>query len=653
MMMDQSVRVKLLDRNQHHLTLIGSHINEAIKKQNGLDKTLFNNQNLTYLKISLTCLWSIPKEIEKLKDLTELVLRSNQIEELPDTINNLQKLQVLDCSHNKLKKCSLELPKLHRLNLSSNRLSRLTLMRANVMLSTLNLADNQFKDFPDICHEEFTHLSELYLNGNMIETVPPSFKKLSALKILNLADNNFTIFPDICYSEFENLSELYLNRNMIETVPPSFKKLSALKILNLADNKFKDFPDICHKEFTHLLELYLNGNMITTVPQLSLSFEFSALKILNLADNNFTIFPNIRNYNFVSLSELYLNGNKILYIPCNTSVISELAVLNLENNLLIDLPKELAHCPLKKLNLQQNNMSDEKLQLLCSRMDQTEEIKAYVGLQRYVPEDNSVQEQWREKKDLRPLLKFERSVTVIKVEIDCFKEIRPFIAACIIKKINFTVQSYKNFIQLHRKLQDEMCVFKTKAAIAIHDMDSIANGDLIYTTKKPEELNITPLSRNMKYTGKLLFEQLEAEAETECIIKKNESYSKRYEYLYLLKSKSLYPCLIDDSKDIISFPPIVSSNITKVSPSTETVFVEVTSTVSNEICRDVLNEFLKKLIDLDFIDSSLPEGDTKNMLIGGVKVEDAKSGNEILIYPTYNDLKRFPTYIRKNFIFEI
>ncbi|XP_029163095.1 leucine-rich repeat-containing protein 47-like isoform X3 [Nylanderia fulva] len=557
MMMDQSVRVKLLDRNQHHLTLIGSHINEAIKKQNGLDKTLFNNQNLTYLKISLTCLWSIPKEIEKLKDLTELVLRSNQIEELPDTINNLQKLQVLDCSHNKLKKCSLELPKLHRLNLSSNRLSRLTLMRANVMLSTLNLADNQFKDFPDICHEEFTHLSELYLNGNMIETVPPSFKKLSALKILNLADNNFTIFP------------------------------------------------------------------------------------------------NIRNYNFVSLSELYLNGNKILYIPCNTSVISELAVLNLENNLLIDLPKELAHCPLKKLNLQQNNMSDEKLQLLCSRMDQTEEIKAYVGLQRYVPEDNSVQEQWREKKDLRPLLKFERSVTVIKVEIDCFKEIRPFIAACIIKKINFTVQSYKNFIQLHRKLQDEMCVFKTKAAIAIHDMDSIANGDLIYTTKKPEELNITPLSRNMKYTGKLLFEQLEAEAETECIIKKNESYSKRYEYLYLLKSKSLYPCLIDDSKDIISFPPIVSSNITKVSPSTETVFVEVTSTVSNEICRDVLNEFLKKLIDLDFIDSSLPEGDTKNMLIGGVKVEDAKSGNEILIYPTYNDLKRFPTYIRKNFIFEI
>ncbi|XP_029163093.1 leucine-rich repeat-containing protein 47-like isoform X2 [Nylanderia fulva] len=606
MMMDQSVRVKLLDRNQHHLTLIGSHINEAIKKQNGLDKTLFNNQNLTYLKISLTCLWSIPKEIEKLKDLTELVLRSNQIEELPDTINNLQKLQVLDCSHNKLKKCSLELPKLHRLNLSSNRLSRLTLMRANVMLSTLNLADNQFKDFPDICHEEFTHLSELYLNGNMIETVPPSFKKLSALKILNLADN-----------------------------------------------KFKDFPDICHKEFTHLLELYLNGNMITTVPQLSLSFEFSALKILNLADNNFTIFPNIRNYNFVSLSELYLNGNKILYIPCNTSVISELAVLNLENNLLIDLPKELAHCPLKKLNLQQNNMSDEKLQLLCSRMDQTEEIKAYVGLQRYVPEDNSVQEQWREKKDLRPLLKFERSVTVIKVEIDCFKEIRPFIAACIIKKINFTVQSYKNFIQLHRKLQDEMCVFKTKAAIAIHDMDSIANGDLIYTTKKPEELNITPLSRNMKYTGKLLFEQLEAEAETECIIKKNESYSKRYEYLYLLKSKSLYPCLIDDSKDIISFPPIVSSNITKVSPSTETVFVEVTSTVSNEICRDVLNEFLKKLIDLDFIDSSLPEGDTKNMLIGGVKVEDAKSGNEILIYPTYNDLKRFPTYIRKNFIFEI
>lgn len=225
------------EQKRQHLRLMGPEVSEAIKKSNGLDKSLFNIRNLSYLNISLTCLSHVPKEIGELTSLTTLLLHSNEIEELPNAINKLTKLWVFDCSHNKLSYCPpLSLPQLKQLNLASNLLSHVPLQRTNVMLSILNLADNKFTIFPDVCYAEFARLSELYLNGNKIDNVPLALKQLSALKILNLADNKLTTFPDVCYPEFACLSELYLNGNEIDDIPPTISQLLELKVLNLQYN---------------------------------------------------------------------------------------------------------------------------------------------------------------------------------------------------------------------------------------------------------------------------------------------------------------------------------------------------------------------------------------------------------------------------------
>jgi len=110
-------------------------------------------------------------------------------------------------------------------------------------------------------------------------------------------------------------------------------------------------------------------------------------------------------------------------------------------------------------------------------------------------------------------------------------------------------------------------------------------GDLTYTAKPPTELEIKPLMREKTYTGAVLFQQLQIEAENLRKEKKRNVYSGIHKYLYLLEGKSVFPCLMDHSERIISLPPITNSDITKMSPSTETMFVEVTSTISYTVCR--------------------------------------------------------------------
>lgn len=119
----------------------------------------------------------------------------------------------------------------------------------------------------------------------------------------------------------------------------------------------------------------------------------------------------------------------------------------------------------------------------------------------------------------------------------------------------------------------------------MHCFFSFFPGDLTYTAKEPTELKIKPLMREKMYTGVALFKQLQTEAENLRKEKKRNVYSGIHKYLYLLEGKPLYPCLVDHSQVVISFPPITNSDTTKISLSTQTMLIEVTSAASYTVCR--------------------------------------------------------------------
>lgn len=181
-----------VEENKHELLLSGPTISELITASQGLDKNLFNISSLNYLNISHTCLEVVPDEIENLSNLMTLVLHSNEITKLSKSIKSLTKLKVLDCSRNKLTDLPEELgnlSQLNALNCGSNFLKTIPSQVMNIKLTTLDLSNNEFTTFPDVCYVELLHLSEIYVNGNQITEIPANINFLGSLKIFNIADN--------------------------------------------------------------------------------------------------------------------------------------------------------------------------------------------------------------------------------------------------------------------------------------------------------------------------------------------------------------------------------------------------------------------------------------------------------------------------------
>lgn len=90
------------------------------------------------------------------------------------------------------------------------------------------------------------------------------------------------------------------------------------------------------------------------------------------------------------------------------------------------------------------------------------------------------------------------------------------------------------------------------------------SGSLRYTTLPPNELVIRPLNRTTDMTGAELFSKLQTEANNLRKEKKRNTYSGIHKYLYLIEGRPQYPCLLNEKNEVISFPPITNSDISKV-----------------------------------------------------------------------------------------
>ena len=73
------------------------------------------------------------------------------------------------------------------------------------------------------------------------------------------------------------------------------------------------------------------------------------------------------------------------------------------------------------------------------------------------------------------VLKVTNDTPVIKIT-KYIKNIRPYIAACIVKNMSFTEDTFKKFIQLQTKLHDGICEKRNAATIATHDLKLITSG---------------------------------------------------------------------------------------------------------------------------------------------------------------------------------
>lgn len=70
----------------------------------------------------------------------------------------------------------------------------------------------------------------------------PSQLKLTKLGQLDLSYNKLVNFPDICNEHFTNLSEVNLQNNEITEIPDEIQLLIGLKHLNMSVNRIVSLP---------------------------------------------------------------------------------------------------------------------------------------------------------------------------------------------------------------------------------------------------------------------------------------------------------------------------------------------------------------------------------------------------------------------------
>lgn len=143
---------------------------------NVFPETIFDLQNLEILALYSNQIKIIPEEIIKLKNLRALTMGSNFIQVLPDCLYDLSCLEELSLYKNKIK-CV------------SSRISNLK------NLQELNLYGNQLKNLPEEIGACF-RLKFITLAGNHLRKIPDSLFKIN-FNSLNLTKNpelNFTLF---------------------------------------------------------------------------------------------------------------------------------------------------------------------------------------------------------------------------------------------------------------------------------------------------------------------------------------------------------------------------------------------------------------------------------------------------------------------------
>lgn len=159
----------------------------------------------------------------------------------------------------------------------------------------------------------------------------------------------------------------------------------------------------------------------------------------------------------------------------------------------------------------------------------------------------------------------------IKVDGKAVGPVRPYIVSAIVRDVKFTQTSFNSFIDYQDKLHHNLCRKRTLVAIGTHDLDNIDTSSITYSAQPPEDIVFTALSQSEAMDGRSLFQVLE----------KDRQLSS---YLHIIQNEPMWPVIRDGRGEVLSLPPIINSEYSKVSLQTTNVFIECTATDLGKAC---------------------------------------------------------------------
>lgn len=155
-------------------------------------------------------------------------------------------------------------------------------------------------------------------------------------------------------------------------------------------------------------------------------------------------------------------------------------------------------------------------------------------------------------------------------------QIRQYFSCAILRNIKFDQATYDSFIALQDKLHQNLARQRSLVAIGTHDLDTL-EGPFTYEALPPEQIKFAPLNQTKEMTGKEMMQFYE----------KDKHLSK---YLPIIRDSPVYPIIYDKNRKVLSMPPIINSNHSKITLNTRNVFIDITATDKTKI--EIVNQIL-------------------------------------------------------------
>ncbi|MFH0967788.1 MAG: phenylalanine--tRNA ligase subunit beta [Methanobacteriota archaeon] len=140
------------------------------------------------------------------------------------------------------------------------------------------------------------------------------------------------------------------------------------------------------------------------------------------------------------------------------------------------------------------------------------------------------------------------------------KDIRPYLGSAVIRNVKLDNEAIISLMGVQEALHWVVGRGRSKVAIGVHDLDTVS---------PPFRYFGAPLSRSF-----VPLDFIEEMTLTEIM----EKHPKGRDYAHIVADKPLMPLIEDSKGNILSFPPIINGELTRVTEKTRNILLDVTGT---------------------------------------------------------------------------
>ena len=178
-----------------------------------------------------------------------------------------------------------------------------------------------------------------------------------------------------------------------------------------------------------------------------------------------------------------------------------------------------------------------------------------------------------------PKYEVEEGKIVLKVD-STVSEVRPYVVSAVIRNVKLDDDTVRELMEIQEDLHWGVGRDRKKASVGVHNLDAV-EPPFAYTTSAPNDVKFVPLDKTEEMTLQEILEKHE----------KGIAYKRHVDWA------SRYPLIVDRMRRVLSFPPIINGELTRVDSRTRNLFIDVTGTEPNAISRS-LNVLVTALADM-------------------------------------------------------